>query len=355
MRMTEKVLEVYLLQLLRAQPGGEITVAWQGGEPTLMGVDFFQRSITLVNKLRRSGQRVSYTLQTNGTLLDEKWCKFFKQHDFLIGLSLDGTDEMHDAYRVNQAGGGSFDRALRSWNLLHKHQVQTNILCAVHAANASRPLEVYRFFRDTLGAQFVQFIPIVERLNSSPCAPVEEQVSPRSVKPDQYGSFLSAIFDEWVQHDIGSMFIQGFEAALASWCGLPASLCIFQQVCGRSVILEHNGDLYSCDHFVDSDHRLGNILERSMVELVRSAQQRQFGLDKRERLPECCRKCQVLFACQGECPRNRFAREPGGEGNRLNYLCPSYKAFFHHIDGPMRQMADLLRRGRAPAEIMPRL
>jgi len=253
-------------------------------------------------------------------------------------------------------------------DLLQKHQVDTNVLCAVHAANACHPLETYRFLRDNLQAKFIQFIPIVERIPDESGLPEykdlqvlpdekdsaiqgEEVVSQRSVKPDLFGSFLIDIFDEWVNHDVGNVFIQGFDAALASWCGLPASVCVFQAVCGSSLILEHNGDLYSCDHFVDSSHRLGNILEQPMAELARSAQQRQFGLDKRNKLPGYCRKCEVWFACQGECPRNRFMQTPDGEDG-LNYLCPSYKLFFQHVDHPMRIMADLLRRGRAPAEIM---
>jgi uncharacterized protein len=260
---------------------------------------------------------------------------------------MDGPAELHDAYRVDKAKRGSFDSARRAWDLLQMHQVETNILCAVHAANAPHPLEVYRFFRDELQARFIQFIPIVEQ-----SATGSPSVSARSVKPEQYGQFLSDIFDEWVQHDVGTVFVQAFDSALASWYRVPASICIFQETCGQSLILEHNGDLYSCDHFVEPAYLLGNILQIPLVELVASSRQRQFGLDKRDRLPDYCRNCDVRFACHGECPRNRFLKTPDGSECGLNYLCAGYKLFFHHVDMPMRRMADLLRQGRAPAGIM---
>jgi uncharacterized protein len=357
-RMPDEVLKAYIKQFLHSQPGGEVTIAWQGGEPTLMGLDFFKRTIDLVKKYQKPDQQVAYSLQTNGTLLDDAWCAFFKKHNFLIGISLDGTPEMHDAYRVNKGGQGSHNLAKRGWDLLHKHGVDTNILCAVHAANALHPLETYRYFRDDLHATFMQFIPIVERLSDTPTATARESnnqpasiVTPHSVMPDQYGAFLVDIFEEWVHHDVGTVFVQSFDAALASWCHLPASVCIFQEVCGSSLILEHNGDLYSCDHFVEPAHRLGNILDKPLVELVNLDRQRKFGLIKRQGLPVYCQKCDVLFACHGECPRNRFMRTPDGEGG-LNYLCPSYKLFFHHVVSPMRIMRQLLQQGRAPAEIM---
>ncbi len=357
-RMTDEVLNAYIKQFLHSQPTAEVTIAWQGGEPTLMGLDFYQRSVELVKIYQKAGQQVTYSLQTNGTLLDDAWCEFFKKHNFLVGLSLDGTPEMHDTYRVNKAGQGSYHLARRGWDLLQKHGVDTNILCAVHAANAARPLETYRFFRDELHASYLQFIPIVERMdNFSKTGQAKNYpiitptVTSRSLKPGQYGTFLVEIFEEWVHHDVGSVFVQSFEAALASWCHLPASVCIFQEVCGTALILEHNGDLYSCDHFVQPAHRLSNILVKPLAGLATSAHQRQFGLDKRERLPTSCRQCDVLFACHGECPRNRFVRSLDGEEN-LNYLCPSYKLFFQHIGPSMQAMAGLLRQGRSAAEIM---
>jgi uncharacterized protein len=368
LRMKGNVLEAAIQQRLSSPTMGEIGIYWQGGEPTLMGLEFYQQSVEMVKKYKKPQQRVAYSIQTNGTLLNEHWGAFFKKFNFLVGLSMDGTEKMHNTYREDKGGNGSFERVKQAWEILQEYKVDTNILCTVHAANASHALETYRFFRDTLGARFIQFIPIVERVKDDSAVGEQDtsshaieghessaafrvKVSPRSVKPEQFGRFLMEIFDEWVRHDVGRVFIQNFEAALASWCHLPARVCIFQQVCGSSLVLEHNGDMYSCDHFVDPDHRLGNILEQPMIKLARSDQQRRFGLDKRLRLPADCRKCNVLFACRSECPRNRFIPTPDGEMG-LNYLCPSYKLFFHHIDRPMRHMAGLLKRGRAPAEIM---
>lgn len=364
-RMSDEVLKAYIKQLLASQPTAEVSIAWQGGEPTLMGLDFFKRSVALAKRYRQPGQNITYSLQTNGILLDDAWCHFFKDNNFLVGLSMDGPAGMHNAYRVHKSGQGSFDQVRRAWDLLQRRQVDTNILCALHNANISNPLEVYRFFRDELQAEFIQFIPIVERLtpaverslesitgeSQAPAIPELAQVSPRSLKPEEFGRFLSEVFDEWVKRDVGRVFIQSFDAALAGWCRLPASVCIFQATCGSSLVLEHNGDLYACDHFVDPDHKLGNILEHPLSELAGSALQRQFGFEKRDRLPEFCRQCDVRFACHGECPRNRFVRSPGGEEG-LNYLCAGYKLFFHHIEPAMCKMADLLRQGRAPAEVM---
>lgn len=357
-RMTNAVLEAYLRQYLRSQAAPEVTIAWQGGEPTLMGLDFFERSIELAKAYKKPGQKLSFTLQTNGTLLDDEWCAFFKKNHFLVGLSLDGTGSMHDAYRLNKGRTGSFDKVMHAWELLQKYRVATNILCAVHAANASHPLQLYRFFRETLGVKFIQFIPIVERLEPGSQQKTgadylgKAPVSSHSVQPTQFGEFLVEVFDEWVHHDVGKVFIQTFEAALASWCRLPASVCVFQEVCGLSLVLEHTGDLYACDHFVEPGHRLGNILERPLVELASLPVQRRFGMDKRDRLPAYCRQCDVLFACRGECPRNRFVLAPDDSEEGLNFLCDGYQQFFHHIDQPMRSLASLLRAGRAPAEIM---
>jgi uncharacterized protein len=367
-RMKDDVLEAAIQQRLSSPSMGEVGIYWQGGEPTLMGLEFYQQSVELVKRYKKPGQRVAYSMQTNGTLLNEQWVAFFKKFTFLIGLSMDGTEAMHNAYREDKGGKGSFDRVRQAWELLQEYKVDTNILCTVHAANANHALETYQFFRDTLGARFIQFIPIVEKVKGDSAAGEENsssqtieghgsstsfgvRVSPRSVKPAQFGKFLTEIFDEWVRHDVGRVFIQNFDAALASWCHLPARVCIFQRVCGSSLILEHNGDMYSCDHFVDPDHCLGNILEQPMAGLALSDQQRRFGLDKRTRLSADCRKCDVLFACRGECPRNRFIPTPDGKIG-LNYLCPSYKLLFHHIDQPMSHMAGLLKRGRTPAEIM---
>ena len=368
-RMSDEVLETCIRQLLQSSPSPEVMIAWQGGEPTLMGLDFFQKSIRHVLKYRQPGQKVLYSMQTNGTLLDDRWCAFFREHDFLIGLSVDGPRELHDTYRVDKGGHGSFDRVMRGWQCLKEHRVNVNILCTVHAANVNHPLEVYRFFRDTMGAQFIQFIPIVERTTPELLSlanrgwreegtgqrPFYRQqghlVTSRSVKPKQYGSFLIAIFDEWVRRDVGRVFVQLFDTSLANWLGGLPGLCEHQETCGLAPALEHNGDLYTCDHFVEPDFLLGNIQTVPMIELVRSEKQRRFGLSKRDALPTYCRQCDVHFACHGGCPRNRFVKTPDGEAG-LNYLCAGYKLFFHHVDLPMRIMCNLLHQGKAPAEVM---
>jgi uncharacterized protein len=349
-RMTDEVLESYLYQYLAAQRIPHATIAWQGGEPTLMGLDFYRRSIAYEQKYARSGMTIERTLQTNGTLLDEEWCIFLREHHYLVGLSLDGPRELHDAYRVDKVGNPTFDRVLHAARLLQEHDVEFNILCAVSAANVTHPVEVYRFFRDDVGAQFIQFIPIVERNNETGFQE-GNTVTDRSVTAEQWGRFLTAIFDEWVTRDVGRVFVQHFDAALAAWAGAPPAVCIFSPTCGTALALEHNGDLYSCDHFVEPDYLLGNILDTPLSELVSSDAQRQFGLDKLEMLPHYCQECPVCFACHGECPKNRFIETATGESG-LNYLCAGYRAFFAHIDPPMRQMTALLRQGRAPADVM---
>ncbi len=329
-RMADDLLETYVRQLLEAQQGPEVSIAWQGGEPTLMGLDFFRHSMELVEKYKKPGQILQHTIQTNGTKLNDEWGAFFKQHNFLVGLSMDGPQAMHDTYRVNKGGAGSFAQVMKGWEKLTEHAVDVNILCTVHAANADHPTEVYHFFRDELKAQYMQFIPIVERatMETLPVAnqgwgerpgsdrplytQVGELVTDRSVKPEQYGRFLVTIFDEWVRRDVGKVFVQSFDAALANWIGQP-SLCIFSPTCGKALALEHNGDLYSCDHFVEPAFLLGNISETHMLDLVSSDQQRKFGQDKYDTLPQYCRQCEVLFACYGECPRNRFIHTPDGE------------------------------------------
>ena len=345
-RMADDLLDLYIRQLLDANTAPEVNVAWQGGEPTLMGLEFFTRSIEYAEKHKKPGQRVSHTLQTNGTLLNDEWCAFLKAHNFLVGLSVDGPREMHDAYRVDKAGAGSFNRVMRGWGALRRHEVDFNILCTIHAANADHPLEVYRFFRDELHAQFIQFIPIVERATEATLPIVTE----RSVNPEQYGRFLIEIFEEWVRRDVGKIHVQMFDVALGSWVGVH-SLCVFTPTCGNALALEHNGDLYSCDHFVEPAYLLGNIRETPMGEMVSSSRQRKFGNDKQETLPRTCKQCEVKFACTGGCPKDRFITTPDGEPG-LNYFCAGYKAFFKHIEQPMTMMANLLRRDRAPAEIM---
>jgi uncharacterized protein len=352
LRMSEEVLEEYLRQYTRAQRVPEVTITWQGGEPTLMGLDFFRRSVELAVKCAPPGMRINYAMQTNGTLLDEAWCEFLRANDFLVGLSMDGPRELHDAFRLDKGGRGTFERVLRAARLMQRHDVDFNVLCSVHAANAGQPLEVYRFFRDELGVQWLQFIPIVERVNPGGFTPQERYaITGHSVEPRQWGDFLIAVFDEWVRRDVGAMFVNYFESAAASWTGVDPGMCIFDQTCGNALVMEHNGDLYTCDHFVEPDYLLGNIMERPMLELVAGDKLHRFGESKREELPRRCRRCEVLFACRGECPRNRFIEAPDGEPG-LNYLCEGYKRFFEHIDPPMRIIADLLKRGRHADEIM---
>ncbi len=348
--MSDEVLDAYLRQYITAQRGPEVEISWQGGEPTLMGIDFFRRSTELARKYKRPGQTINYTMQTNGVLLNDEWCQFFKAHRFLLGLSLDGPRECHDAYRVDKRGKGSFDKVMKAAGLLQKHQVEFNILTAVHAANADSPLKVYRFLRDEVKTQFIQFIPIVVRKNKTGFQE-GDTVADYSVQPEQYGNFLTTIFDEWVRRDVGQIFVQSFDVALGSWLKAPASLCIFAPGCGHALAMEHNGDLYSCDHFVEPDCLLGNILDLSMTELLASEKQQKFGQDKYTKLTRYCQKCKFRFACHGGCPKDRFVRTPDGEYG-LHYLCAGYKAFFEHIDRPMGMMANLLYDRRTPAEIM---
>jgi uncharacterized protein len=367
-RMADALLETYVKQLLEAHQAPEVNIAWQGGEPTLMGLDFFKRSVAYAEKYKRPDQQIVHTIQTNGTQIDDAWAAFFKEHNFLVGLSVDGPQPLHDAYRVSKGGEGSFEQVMRGWRYLRQHQVDVNILCTVHAANQDHPLALYRFFRDDLQAEFIQFIPIIERATEITLSladdgwrerpggdrPLYTQagslVTGRSVGAEQYGRFLIEIFEEWVRRDVGRVFVQLFDVALGSWVG-QHSLCIFSPTCGNALALEHNGDLYACDHYVEPDYLLGNITETPMLELIASDKQRRFGQDKQDSLPQYCRDCEVRFACHGGCPRNRFIKTPTGEAG-LNYLCAGYKAFFNHIDQPMRTMADLLRQGRYADEIM---
>ncbi len=370
-RMADEMLETYVRQLIEAHAGSpEVAVAWQGGEPTLMGLDFFRRSIELVDGHLAPGQRAAYTIQTNGTLLDEEWAAFFLEHDFLVGVSIDGPREIHDTFRVNKGGKGSFDQVMHGLSFLRAAGVEWNALTTVHAANGDRGREVYCFLRDECGARFVQFIPIIERVAEAAAGdgtvpwaswrdrPLYVQegdiVTARSVGDEQYGRFLVDVFEEWVRRDVGTVYVQMFDVALANWVGEHPGLCIHSETCGLALALEHTGDLYSCDHFVEPRYLLGNIAEHRMLDLVASPQQVKFGLDKRDSLPAYCRECDVRFACHGGCPKDRFTTTPDGEAG-LNYLCPGFKTFFRHVDPAMRTMGELLRQGRAPSEIMARV
>ncbi|HSQ79136.1 MAG TPA: anaerobic sulfatase maturase [Candidatus Bathyarchaeia archaeon] len=349
-RMSEAVMEAYVRQIVGGQDAPEVTIAWQGGEPTLMGLDFFRRAFEVGRDCARPGRRVAHSFQTNGFLIDEDWCRLFHEYGVLVGLSLDGPRELHDVYRHDKAGRSVFDRVERAARLMQAREVEFNILCTVNAANSRRPLEVYRYFRDELGARYVQFIPVVERDNQNGDQS-GDRVTARTVDPEQYGRFLIEIFDEWVRRDVGRMFIPFFDAVLASYVFGVSSLCVLRPSCGEALALEHNGDLYACDHFVDPAYKLGNILETPIAALAASERQRAFGRAKSDALPDLCRGCAYLFTCHGECPKNRVLKAPDGRPGR-NWLCAGLKAFFSHADRPMRTMAGLLRLGRDAAEIM---
>ena len=364
-RMSDELLEEYIRQYIAAQPGHEVHFAWQGGEPTLLGVRFFQQAVELQRK-HALGKTISNALQTNGTLLNDEWCDFFSRNQFLVGLSIDGPRELHDKYRVDKRGLPTFDAVVKGLHFLQKHGTRFNTLTVINRTNASHRLEVYRFLKN-IGSGFLQFIPLVERQSNvqlkvlgfdfahppspgqphDPASPVTEW----SVTAEQYGAFLCTIFDEWVHHDVGRTFVQLFDVALSNWMGLGSPLCVFAEKCGAAVAIEHNGDLYSCDHYVYPQYRLGNLRENDLGEMVRSPQQRKFGDDKSDSLPRYCRECTVRFACNGECPKHRFIQTPDGEDG-LNYLCAAYKRFFMYIDPYMRVMAELLRRNQPAANIM---
>lgn len=369
-RMSKAGLEAYLINFFAAQPDGPVEVAWQGGEPTMRGLEFFRRAVAMAEQLRRPGQEVHHALQTNGTLLDDQWGEFLAEHRFLVGLSMDGPAHLHDVYRVNRGGRGTHGQVERGWRVLQRHAVETNILCTVHAANVSHPLEVYRYFRDELEARFVQFIPIVERVPAEHLDLAEsgwrsdaargprtllyqqrgEAITSRSVPAEAYGEFLVAIFDEWVTRDVGTVFVQDFDVTVGNRFG-RYSLCVHAPECGRALAVEHNGDVYACDHYVEPDYRLGNVGDSSLQTMLASQEQSEFGRSKRTSLPGQCQRCPVRWACHGGCPKDRFATTANGEPG-LNYLCPGYYRFYTHIQPTVERIAHLLRAGRTAADIM---
>ena len=368
-RMAAGLQETYIRQLLEAHARApEVVVAWQGGEPTMMGLDFFRRSVELEGEYARPGQRIVNTIQTNGTLLDDSWGTFLAENGFLAGISIDGPPAMHDAYRVDKGGKPTSDRVLKGLDVLKRHGVDWNVLTTIHAVNADHGREVYAYLRDDLGATFIQFIPIIERATEQtlPIAdagwghgvrgrPLYTQdgnlVTHRSVGAGQYGRFMIEVFEEWVRRDIGTVYVQMFDTALAHWHGEPGGMCVHAETCGQQLALEHTGDLYSCDHYVEPGYLLGNISERPLLELIVLPQQTTFGQDKRDTLTRYCLDCDVRFACNGGCPKDRFATSPYGEPGQ-HYLCPGYKDFFHHVNEPMRAMSALLSDGKAAADLM---
>ena len=357
--MPPEVLERYIEQYITAQPLDEVHFAWQGGEPTLLGVDFFHAVVKLQQQYAK-GKTIRNALQTNGVLLDDEWGQFLAQNGFLVGVSIDGPRELHDYYRVDKGQAPTFDRVMRGIGMLKKHKVEFNTLTVVHRRNSEFPLEVYQFLKE-IGSGFIQFIPIVERKAAErdasglvliqPGSQRAGEVSDWSVEAEAYGKFLSRIFDEWVRRDVGRVFVQLFDVALESWLGMEASLCVFRKTCGSALAMEHTGDVYSCDHFVYPENKLGNVMEAALEKLVSAPEQKAFGNAKLDSLPRMCRTCDVRFACNGECPKHRFLTTPEGEAG-LNYLCAGYKHFFKHIDPYMQFMAGELRAGRAPANVM---
>jgi uncharacterized protein len=368
-RMAAELQETYLRQLLEAHARApEVVVAWQGGEPTMMGLDFFRRSIELERKYARPGQRILNTMQTNGTLLDAEWGAFLHDNEFLVGISIDGPPDLHDAYRVDKGGKPTHHRVMRGLEVLKEHDVEWNVLTTIHAANGDHGREVYAYLREDLGAQFLQFIPIIERATAQtlPIAdtgwgqgvqgrPLYTQagdlVTHRSVGPAQYGRFMIDVFEDWVRRDVGTVYVQLFDTALANWHGEPGGMCVHAETCGQQLALEHTGDLYSCDHYVEPGYLLGNIGERHLLELIALPEQQRFGQDKRDTLTRYCLRCEVRQVCNGGCPKDRFTISPDGEPG-LHYLCPGYKQFFGHVREPMLAMSALLRSGKAPAELM---
>ncbi len=371
-QMPDAVLEQYIQQYIGSQPQSEVSFAWQGGEPTLLGVRFFRKVIDLQKK-HGDGRTITNAFQTNGTLLDDEWCEFFKENGFLIGLSVDGPPDLHDSYRVDKQGQPTSHNVLRGLEFLKKHEVDFNTLTVVNRKNSQHPLRTYRYLRD-IGSGFIQFIPLVER-DATDDAPFKDEglwlqgppdveagerymapVSDWSVRSRDYGTFLGTIFDEWVRQDVGKTFVQTFDVALGNWLQQAtgkrqASLCVFSETCGSALAVEHNGDVYSCDHYVYPKYKLGNVMETPLSELVESPFQKRFGLDKRDALPRQCLECEVRHACHGECPKHRFMKTQDGQDG-LNYLCGGYRPFFNHIDPHMRMMVDLLMRRQPPAMIM---
>jgi uncharacterized protein len=363
-RMSDKVLSAFITNYITSQPTPVVEFVWQGGEPTLLGIDFFKRVIELQKPF--AGQKtITNSLQTNGTLLTDEWCSFLKKNNFMVGISLDGPKEVHDRYRRDRKGMGSFDQVMRGLRLLQKYKVEYNVLACVARDTAKKPLEVYRFLRSE-GVEFIQFTPVVERLPDAcsnqqglrlagPAAldkkDQQGDVTPWSVIPEEYGDFLIDIYEEWVRHDVGTVFVMNFEWVLNAWIGNPSPVCVHARTCGRSVVIEHNGDVFACDHCVYPQYKLGNIMSDTLPDMVAKSLHSGFGVAKETALPRWCRNCEVLPACHGGCPKHRFEisyqDEPG-----LQYLCEGYKKFFLHIRRYLRAMATLLENGLPASRVM---
>ena len=357
--MPEDVLESFIKQYIESQKSPVVSFVWQGGEPSLLGLDYFKKAVRLQEKYK-GNKSIENSFQTNATKLDDEWCRFFADNKFLVGVSIDGPKWLHDKYRRDRKGEGSFNDVMRSIELLKKHRAEFNTLTVVNDHNGKYPKDVYRFLK-SIESKFMQFIPIVEQIAApdedtpvdlvSPDFKGKGEVTDWSVDPLQYGKFLTTIFDEWVTRDVGKYFVQIFDATLANWVNQSPGLCVFEKTCGEAAVLEHNGDLYSCDHFVYHENYLGNIMETPLVEMMKSKKQMEFGLKKEYNLPEKCRKCKFRNICRGGCPKNRVVQTEVPE-KRLNYLCEGYQHFFGHVAPAMNYMANELKNKRPPANVM---
>ena len=356
--MSEELLERFIQQYIESQTMPQVMFTWHGGETLMRPLSFYKKAVELQKKYAR-GRQIDNSIQTNGTLLNDEWCKFFKENNFLVGISIDGPQDFHDEYRRDKMGRPSFHRVMKGIELLKKHGVEFNCMAVVNDYNVDYPLEFYRFFKE-IGCQYVQFTPIVERLrknkSSLKLATAQEEddeaeLAPFTVPAEKWGNFLCTVFDEWVKEDVGKMFIQIFDSTLANWVGEQPGVCTMAKTCGHAGVMEFNGDVYSCDHFVFPEYRLGNIYSKTLTTMMYSEEQLRFGNDKFDKLPQQCRECDVLFACYGECPKNRFIKDRYGNKG-LNYLCKGYYKFFHHVMPYMDFMKQELLAKRPPANVM---
>ena len=355
--MSDEMLEQFTREYIEAQTMNQVLFTWHGGEPLLRSIDFYRKALSLQQKYA-GGRRIDNVIQTNGTLLTDEWCEFFAQNHWLVGISIDGPQPDHDHYRLTAAGKPSWKKVMQGIKLLKKHGVEWNAMAVVNAYNANHPLEFYRFFKEN-GCQFLQFTPIVERLTrhedgrtlASLADKDEISLSEASVTPEQWGYFLCAIFDEWVRKDVGKIFVEIFDCTLANWMGISPGICAYSKECGHAGVMEHNGDVYSCDHFVFPEYKLGNIRDHSLIDMLYGEQQQEFSRLKHSSLPRQCKKCDMEFACHGECPKNRFMKDQYGDSG-LNYLCPGYYHYYQHVAPYMDYMKQELMSQRPPSNIM---
>ncbi|MQN26546.1 anaerobic sulfatase-maturation protein [Segatella copri] len=355
--MSDEMLEQFTREYIEAQTMNQVLFTWHGGEPLLRSIDFYRKALSLQQKYA-GGRRIDNVIQTNGTLLTDEWCEFFAQNHWLVGISIDGPQPDHDHYRLTAAGKPSWKKVMQGIKLLKKHGVEWNAMAVVNAYNANHPLEFYRFFKEN-GCQFLQFTPIVERLTrhedgrtlASLADKDEISLSEASVAPEQWGYFLCAIFDEWVRKDVGRIFVEIFDCTLANWMGISPGICAYSKECGHAGVMEHNGDVYSCDHFVFPEYKLGNIRDHSLIDMLYGEQQQEFSRLKHSSLPRQCKECDMEFACHGECPKNRFMKDRYGDSG-LNYLCPGYYHYYQHVAPYMDYMKQELMSQRPPSNIM---